>query len=334
MSAELQGIGAYRLVELVAEGSRSAVYRATRDGEEGLAVVGTEVVGLEVLDKAQLADAAERTAFVERRRAALGLDGEHDDVGDGIGRHIVVVREVADADGRPYAVTDAVDGLPLAGLYPKRGKLKLPIPAAATLLHDVMTALAVARSSSAALVHGRLAPDVVWVTTDGTVRVSGFGAQDTGVADFRALVAIAQTLTVPWPAEVDGWFDELQRDDPPFRDIREALAGFPLSASDDGRKALSRLLKRTRKRQGREAAVAQRPDDDAKPAARTRKRVAQTPRAPIRPGTASGPRSTRSARPGEDVAAATRQARIVVWLCGGLLIAGLLVELFAGSGGA
>ncbi len=319
MSAELQGIGAYRLVELVAEGARSAFYRATRDGEEGL-----PAVGLEVLDKAQLADAAEREAFIERRGLAIGLDSPN----------VVGVREVADADGRPYAITELVDGLPLAALYTKRGKVKLSVPAAGTLVHDIMSALAAA-NAHAKLVHGRLAADSIWVGHDGLVRVAGFGSKDTGVADFRAVVTLAQTVTPQWPAEVDSWLDELQSEHSPFRDAAEALAGFPLGPEEDGRKALTRLVKRVvRKREREREAAAKAAAGPRSPPASTRapspaKRIAKRA-ATSRRRPAHQQSKAAQARRSEEVAAVTRQARAVAWLCGGLLVVGLLVELFAG----
>ncbi len=317
MASNLQGLGPFRLMRVIAEGERATVYKAIREGGAGVPLP----VALEVLHPHVVHDADEATAFQERATVARRL--AH--------RAIVALLDDGVTDGRPWASWELVDGVSLDALYPKRGRARLKVEAAAWVLRGVLAALAAARETRAGIeggviVHGRLDAGAVLLDGDGDVRVTGFGTVGEPETDLLAVARLAQEMTDAWPAEIDAWLDRCQDGDQSFADADEALAAFPLDPGADGAAAVARLAKRLIKKREREEAAegggeaAQEAGDSpamAKPA--------RAPRPPRRSGTVRVQRPREA--PGPEVGEAARQARLVAWVCGAVLLGALAFEV-------
>jgi len=311
MRGELQGLGPFRLAGVLGEGERAIVYDAEREGVTG--VRGA----LKVLRDAVVADEYEREAFSQRARVGGSL--EHP--------RIVPVLDTGVLDGAPWALLERVDAVALLDLFPKRGRPRFSEEAGATLLSAVLEALSAA--AEAGVVHGRLDPSNVLVDLDGDVRVTGFGADGDPRSDFLDLTRLAQSLTPNWSAEMDSWIDGLQDGDDRFAGPADALAALPVPASEEGRKALGRAAKRARRKRERELAE-ERASQGAPSAPEPVSEPASPPPKPERrpPEARRAPRRTKEPR----LDSAIRQARWVGYLCGGLLLAGLVIEILGFSG--
>ncbi|MFO0746363.1 MAG: protein kinase [Myxococcota bacterium] len=303
MKAELNGIGPWRLLEVVGSGERATVYKALREG----APPGSPFVAVKVLHAPLAADPIMAEAFLARGRAGLKLARmEHP--------AIVPVLEVVPGP-RPYIISELEDALALERLMPERGRAKVPLEAGTNLVIAVLDALAAAANDR--MVHGRLTPSDVLVRADGLVRVTSFG-QDIGRdgdarADFLAVHRLCQSLGSPWLPEVDAWLDRLAAEETPWKDLRAARGAFPLAFTDYGQAGLERLVKNRRKK-------------DQKAAELAAAEAAGLP-APTRGGAAAGSSGSSAAgaskarrpkkpTPGE-AEHAIRQARIVALSCAG-----------------
>ena len=287
------------------------MYDAEREG-----VTGTRGA-LKVLRKALAADPDERTAFESRARAGATLTHPR----------LVAVRDQGAIDDTPWVMLEAVDGVSLGELFPKRGRPRFSEAAAATVIGATLEALEAA--AVAGLVHGRLDATNVLVDLDGDVRLTGFGTDGDPRSDFLDLARLAQTLTPDWSPAMDSWLDGLQDGDDRFGGPGDALAAIPIGVTDDGRAALGRAVKRARRRRERELAAEQEGQDPAAAAPATPATPATAPRpAPARPR----PRTAVQRRADSRLDGTVRQARLVGYVCAGLLLAGLVIEIFGFSG--
>lgn len=315
MRGELQGLGPFRLLGVVGEGERAVVYHAEREG----AGAGATGYALRILRPSLKADADAARAFEERAQAGAGLAGDA----------IVSTYEVGRLEGRPYALQERVDGVPLGALFPKKGKARFSEAAATTLLHGVLKALVMAGEARPPLVHGRLDAGSVLLDQDGDVRVVGFGAPGDPRADFLDLARLAQQVIPDGAPALDGWLDGLQDGSDRYANPRAVLEALPLGATGDGRRALGRAVKRALKkreeaRELRESgqrghhhrgqASDDRRDDDRHEGGRER-------------GATTARRPKGRPAPPEDVSLALRQARWVGALCAVLLLVALLLEI-------
>lgn len=318
MRGELQGFGPFRLQRVLGEGERAVVYDADRDG------VGLGGA-LKVLRPALCADPEEREAFCARAHA-----GQRVATGGAVA--VLEVGELSEglagdrAGSTPYALLERVDGVALADLFPKRGRPRFSEAAAANVIEEVLNALAAAARATPPVVHGRLDAANVLVDLDGEVRVTGFGTEGDPRADFLALARLAQHLTPDWSPEADSWLDGLQDHDDRFGGPEDALAALPVRASLAGKAALSRAVKRARKRKEQELAAA---DPDA--AADARASDGRGAPRPPRPSPAKSARPGRPPAPGP-LDDALRQARFVGLLCAAVLVVALLIEVFGFAG--
>ncbi|PKN54997.1 MAG: hypothetical protein CVU56_23670, partial [Deltaproteobacteria bacterium HGW-Deltaproteobacteria-14] len=238
------------------------MYDAEREG-----VTGTRGA-LKVLREALAADPDERAAF--ETRAGVGATLTHP--------RLVAVRDQGSIDDTPWVMLEAVDGVSLGELFPKRGRPRFSEPAAATVLAATLEALEAA--AGAGLVHGRLDATNVLVEIDGDVRLTGFGTEGDPRSDFLDLARLAQTLTPDWSPAMDSWLDGLQDGDDRFAGPGDALAALPVGATADGRAALGRAVKRARRRRERELAAEQEPQS---PSAATASAAAPSGAAASRP---------------------------------------------------
>jgi len=299
MKSELNGIGPWRLIEVVGTGERATVYKALREGGPP----GSPFVAVKVLHAMLASDPAQNDAFVAR--ATIGSRLARLD-------HPAIVPVLDVVPGpRPYVVQELQDAVALERMMPERGKAKMALEAGTNLMIAVLDALAAAANDK--LVHGRLTASDVLIRADGTVRITSFGQDGDPKADFLAVHRLAQSLGSQWLPEVDAWLDRLADETNPWRDLRGARGAFPLAFTEYGGTLLERLVKSRRKKDQKaaEAALA-----EAKPGASPQASTPKKPRTPIkrRPSAA-------------EAEAALRQARLVAIAAVGLVLVALVLEL-------
>ena len=300
MAGQLQGIAGYRLEETVDEGERATVY----SGREASAGQAGPAIAVKVLHAHAVHDGALVEAFMARAKLAAAL------------RHpqVVGVHASGVADGRPWVAMDLIGGLAVERLRSARGKLRLKPEVGLAVLYDTLRALDAGAALTPAMTHGRLDAGCLMADGDGDIRVAGLGAHGDPQGDLLALGNVALELTDRWPPEMNAWIDRLRDGEAPFPSAGAALEALPLDVTPEGRKALGRAIKR--KIRQREQAVAE---------------TSGTPTPPSEPVTRDA--SSRPPKPAPRPAAPSlepsiRQARGVAWLCGALLIAALVAEVF------
>jgi serine/threonine protein kinase len=156
-------VGPYLIVELLARGGMGDVYRATdpRLGRD---------VALKTLSHASRSDAGAVQRFLQEARLTASLDHQN----------IVRLFDVGVSNGRPYLVSELLDGETLKAVI-GRG------PVAASHARAIASAIAsgLASAHERGLVHRDLKPENVFITRSGTVKILDFGiaklAQDTGM---------------------------------------------------------------------------------------------------------------------------------------------------------
>ena len=291
MAGELQGIGPYRLLEVIGEGERAVVYRAVpSDGSDDDMPVAVKVL----------------RPFLEQEDGVSEDLQDRIDVARGLSHpHIVRGLDSGIADGRPYGVSALCDGICLEDLplRKKSGRLK-PEPAL-TVLHGVLSALAAGgEAEDGPFIHGNLDAGDVLLDDAGDVRVAGFGIPGDPQADLRSVARLAQELCRQWPMRVDAWVDRLKDGDDAFVDARAALDGFPMDAFPEGVLAtgqtiLARAVRRV-----------------------LRKRVKETD------GTADTQAPTGApVGPAEVDTAAIAQATAVAWVCAAVVLLAVTIEI-------
>ena len=156
-------VGPYRIAELLARGGMGDVYRATD------ARLGRDVA-LKTLSHAGRSDADAVQRFLQEARITASLDHQN----------IVRLFDVGMSDGRPYIVSELLDGETLKAVI-SRG----PVGADAARAIAAALASGLAAAHERGLVHRDLKPENVFVTRSGAVKVLDFGiaklAQDTGL---------------------------------------------------------------------------------------------------------------------------------------------------------
>jgi serine/threonine protein kinase/tetratricopeptide (TPR) repeat protein len=165
-------LGHYRLVEKIGAGGMGEVYRAHDESLD-------RDVALKVLPD-EVADDPERLARFEREaRAAAALDHPN----------IVAVHELGVHDGRPFIVTELLQGqsfreLISAGTMTSRAVVELAA--------QIAKGLAAAHEHG--IVHRDLKPENLFLTADGTAKILDFGLARTVVPDAsRSSLAEAAT---------------------------------------------------------------------------------------------------------------------------------------------
>ena len=150
------GGGRYRVTRFLGEGARKRVYlaRDTRlDTEVALALVKTE--GLD----------ADGLTRVRREAQAMGRLRDHP--------QIVSVFDIGEEGGRPFIVSQLMEGGSVEALLRESPQYRLPIDRAIRIAEQICRALDHAHRHG--IVHRDLKPGNVWLTQDGTARLGDFG---------------------------------------------------------------------------------------------------------------------------------------------------------------
>jgi eukaryotic-like serine/threonine-protein kinase len=154
LSVQLDGLGRYRLDEVLGSGGMAVVYRA-RDEELD------RPVAIKVLADNLAADEAFRKRFLREARLAARLSH----------RNVVQVYDSGEADGRPYIIMEYVEGETLADVLARRGRL--PAWEAVELALQVCSGLD--HAHRAGLVHRDIKPRNLLLCPDGTIKIVDFG---------------------------------------------------------------------------------------------------------------------------------------------------------------
>ncbi len=325
MVLELQGVADWQLQGVIAEGENATVYRAIH----AIAGAGEPPRALKLLHASlsdeTLGDAVR--AFQERSDRARSLGHAA----------IVATVDVGEVDGRPYLVTEWIEGVSLDTFPVKRaGRLKPEL--AMVVMVDVLEALCAAAQQG--VVHGRLDAGDVLIDEEGRVMIAGFGEEDSEQADFLAVVALAREICGGWPGSVEDWIEGLEDGASTFDSLSAALDAFPLGAFsrdalEQGRKSLVRAVKRALAKRAKEQAVEQGAEAEE---------PHQTTQEEVSPGDAVSPRldrfsdftqrivDDRAAQDVEVLDSALTQATRVAWLCGALIVTGVVIEVLRFTG--
>ena len=146
-------VGPYRIVALLARGGMGDVYRAT-DPRLGRAVA------LKTLTSAQRSDGQAVERFLQEARITASLDHPN----------IVKVFDVGTSNGRPYLVSELLEGETLRAPI-GRGAVS---PADALEIAAALTSGLVA-AHARGLVHRDLKPENIFLTRSGTAKILDFG---------------------------------------------------------------------------------------------------------------------------------------------------------------
>jgi serine/threonine protein kinase len=146
-------LGPYEILESLGAGGMGEVHRArdTRLGRE---------VALKVLPEAGSADAGRLRRFAREARAVAALDHPN----------ILAIHDVGSHQGRPYLVTELLEGDSLQVRLVEGG---LTVAGALELAIPIAQALAAAHAKG--IVHRDLKPANLFLTKDGRVKVLDFG---------------------------------------------------------------------------------------------------------------------------------------------------------------
>lgn len=169
-------LGNYRILERLAIGNTSIVYRAEHS-------VIARPCAVKVLLPDFEADRKVLARFLDKGRAGVELDHPNQ----------VQVLNVGQGEGRHYLVMDYVSGVPVATLLTRSKRM------------DVDDTVAIVLQIAAALIdaegkgwsHGDLSPRRILISRGGRVRVIGFGvewSEGTARADLHALGMLARFL--------------------------------------------------------------------------------------------------------------------------------------------
>jgi serine/threonine protein kinase len=146
-------VGAYEIVAAIGAGGMGEVYRA-RDHRLG------RDVALKLLSVAVAADPDFARRFEQEARAVAALNHPN----------VVAVYDVGVAAGRPFLVTELLEGVSL------RTRLEQgPVPPRKALEYAIQVARGLAAAHEHGFVHRDLKPENLFVTRDGRVKIIDFG---------------------------------------------------------------------------------------------------------------------------------------------------------------
>jgi len=146
-------LGRYEVLGLIGAGGMGEVYKARDTG------LGRDVA-IKVLPEAVTSDPERRRRFEREARAAGALDHPN----------VIVVHDVGQAEGRPYLVTELLEGETLRDRLPL-GPLRRREAAEAA----VQVALGLAAVHAKGIAHRDLKPENLFFTRDGRVKILDFG---------------------------------------------------------------------------------------------------------------------------------------------------------------
>ena len=166
-------VGPFALEQLIGEGGMGTVFRA-RDARLH------RDVAIKVLAPAYANDPERLRRFEQEALATAQLAHPN----------ILAVYDVGTHEGRPYIVTELLEG---ATLREKIGGRALPVPRAIDYAIQIARGLAAAHARG--IVHRDIKPENVFVTRDGQVKILDFGIAKLVLAD-DAADAAADTVTM------------------------------------------------------------------------------------------------------------------------------------------
>jgi len=148
--------GRYRIVRLLGEGGQKQVFLAddTRLGRD----VVIALLKTEQLDPRSI-------VRLQREARAMAQLGDHPNV--------VTVYDLGEEEGRPYIVSQYIDGGSVAELLKRAEKHPLPLDQTLRIAEEICRALTYAHARG--IVHRDLKPGNVWLTREGGVKLGDFG---------------------------------------------------------------------------------------------------------------------------------------------------------------
>ena len=173
-------VGAYRLLSRIGAGGMGEVYKAHDPKLD-------RIVALKLLPAHFAGDRDQLRRFHAEARAASSLNHPH----------ILVVHDFGELDGRPFIVTEFVEGETLRQVI-ERG----PVPVADALRIATQIASALAAAHARGVVHRDIKPENVMVRPDGYVKVLDFGIAK--LVDAAAAVADQATIEATMAGVVVG----------------------------------------------------------------------------------------------------------------------------------
>ncbi len=150
------GGGRYQIGRFLGEGTKKRVYlgRDTRlDSDVAVALIKSEGLDTEGLIR------------VQREAQAMGRLRDHP--------YIVPVFDIGEENGRPYIVSQFLEGGALADHLAGDEQRRLPVDEAVRVAAQVCEALQHAHANG--IVHRDLKPGNIWLTPDGTAKLGDFG---------------------------------------------------------------------------------------------------------------------------------------------------------------
>jgi eukaryotic-like serine/threonine-protein kinase len=161
-------LGPYEIVARIGAGGMSEVYRAIdpRIGRE---------VAIKVLPPAFAKFADRMHRFETESRAAGALNHPN----------LITIFDVGKADGKPYIVTELLDGDTLRG-HLREGTSAVRLPVRKAVDYGIQIANGLAAAHERGIVHRDLKPENLFVTKDGRVKILDFGVAKLRSADDTA----------------------------------------------------------------------------------------------------------------------------------------------------
>jgi eukaryotic-like serine/threonine-protein kinase len=154
LNVQLDGLGRYRVEDVLGGGGMAVVYLAHDDELD-------RPVAIKVLADNLAADEGFRKRFLREARLAARL--AH--------RNIVQIYDSGEADGRPFIVMEYVEGETLADLLARRGRL----PPGETIELALQICSGLEHAHQEGLVHRDIKPQNLLLRRDGTVKIVDFG---------------------------------------------------------------------------------------------------------------------------------------------------------------
>ena len=195
-------LGHYRIVRLLGRGGMGEVFVA-----EDLSL-GRQVA-LKLISTQQDASPERRKRFEREARAVAALSHSN----------IVAIYDFGEDEGRPFAVTELLEGETLRSVL-RRG----PVPPTTALAWGDEIAEGLAAAHERGIVHRDLKPENVFVTTAGHIKILDFGlarldppsglppAAVSTASDLTEPLAVLGTVGYMSPEQVRGWSADARSD--------------------------------------------------------------------------------------------------------------------------
>jgi serine/threonine-protein kinase len=158
-----RAVGQYRIVSRLGAGGMGEVYLAHDEKLD-------RQVALKLLSRELAADKARLRRFHQEARAVSSLNHPH----------ILIIHDFGKLDGRPFMVTEFIEGETL-----RQRLLDRPLPLAAAIDIALQVASALGAAHARGIVHRDIKPENLMVRPDGYVKVLDFGLAKLAEPDVR-----------------------------------------------------------------------------------------------------------------------------------------------------